>query len=311
MSGRLNREVPIVPRIPVHRRLGLTLLEFLVAAAVVAVLFGLLLTAVGRARAVAQRMGCADNLRNQGLAVLGYESVYGRLPPGSVQGPCPPVGVTTDAEHGLWPFLLPYLGEDVLAGGYRFDVSYYDPANQPVAATPIEILECPAAPPNRMETAAQNAVWDYGGQGACTDYAPASVNPILADRGQIAPATDYGSALPVNGTVRLTDVTDGTSETILIVEDAGRPRALPGGAPGASVPGGPWASSANEITLQGSGGCAVDCTNDQAVYGLHPGGANVVFADGSVQFLTTAMNMQILGALLTRAGGEVIAAGDF
>ena len=55
----------------------------------------------------------------------------------------------------------------------------------------------------------------------------------------------------------------------------------------------------------------MNCTNDRAVYGFHPGGANAVFADGSVHFLKAAINIRILAALVTRAGGEFVAAGDF
>ena len=47
------------------------------------------------------------------------------------------------------------------------------------------------------------------------------------------------------------------------------------------------------------------------VYGFHPGGANAVFADGHVQFLTTGTDLRVLAALITRAGGEVVSAEDF
>jgi prepilin-type processing-associated H-X9-DG protein len=52
-------------------------------------------------------------------------------------------------------------------------------------------------------------------------------------------------------------------------------------------------------------------TNDREVYSFHPGGANAVFADGSVHFLQAGMSLQVLAALVTRAGGEVVSAGDY
>ena len=49
----------------------------------------------------------------------------------------------------------------------------------------------------------------------------------------------------------------------------------------------------------------MNCTNDREVYSFHPGGANFVFADGSVHFLKAGMDIRILARLITRAGGEV------
>jgi prepilin-type processing-associated H-X9-DG protein len=60
-----------------------------------------------------------------------------------------------------------------------------------------------------------------------------------------------------------------------------------------------------------TGPCAVNCTNESEVYSFHPGGANAVFADGSVRFLRAGMSIRILARLATRAGGEVVSDGDF
>jgi prepilin-type processing-associated H-X9-DG protein len=75
----------------------------------------------------------------------------------------------------------------------------------------------------------------------------------------------------------------------------------------------------NPLTIQGSqrdgqagpGPCALNCTNDHEVYSFHPGGANAVFADGSVHFLKVGMSIRTLAALVTRAGGEVIPGSDY
>jgi prepilin-type processing-associated H-X9-DG protein len=54
------------------------------------------------------------------------------------------------------------------------------------------------------------------------------------------------------------------------------------------------------------GPCAINCTNDHEVYGFHPGGANAVFADGSVHFLKAGIDIRTFAGLVTRAGGEVV-----
>ena len=59
------------------------------------------------------------------------------------------------------------------------------------------------------------------------------------------------------------------------------------------------------------GPCAINCTNDREVYSFHPGGANAVFADGSVHFLKAGIDIRIFARLVTRAGGEVVSASDY
>ena len=104
-----------------------------------------------------------------------------------------------------------------------------------------------------------------------------------------------------------------------MAECAGRPQLWQGRkkVPNVWLTGGPWASRSllwgRGATQDGSdfyGKCAINCTNDREVYSFHPGGANAVFADGSVQFLTEGMSIHVLAALITRAGGEVVSAGD-
>jgi prepilin-type processing-associated H-X9-DG protein len=119
----------------------------------------------------------------------------------------------------------------------------------------------------------------------------------------------------------LSQITDGTSHTILVTEDAGRPTLWQAGRRGQDLisNGAPWAGYNNGFYVHGSnsdgtgawGPCAINCTNNRQVYSFHSGGANAVFADGSVHFLQKGMSIRILTALVTRAGGEVVSTGDY
>jgi prepilin-type processing-associated H-X9-DG protein len=120
---------------------------------------------------------------------------------------------------------------------------------------------------------------------------------------------------------QLRDITDGTSNTLLLVEDAGRPRFWHAGhaGPDQSIYGGPWVGESNPVLVTGatadglnqSGPCALNCSNDDEIYSFHPSGANSVFADGSVHFLKAGMDIRVLARLVTRAGGEVVSGSDF
>ena len=304
-------------------RRGFTLMELLVVLAIIGVLLGLLLPAVQKVREAAARLSCGNNLRQAGLALHQFEADRGRFPPGTVFGPLPEAGVRTDALHGCWPFLLPYLEQQALFNAYRWDVDFFDPANQPTVATQLKILQCPSAEANRYVVMEHdNGAFTQGGRGACIDYGPVEgVGPGLAMLGLIDPVGDYRGTLPMNDMCRIGAITDGTSNTLLVAEDAGRPQLWQAGryVPGVFSFGGPWASNANAVTIRGSsadgstipGPCAFNCTNNQQPYSFHTGGANFLFADGSVHFLQTGMDIRVLAALATRAGGEVVSGTDY
>ena len=143
---------------------------------------------------------------------------------------------------------------------------------------------------------------------------------IDPSRGPRDPRGYLEGVLPINAARRLADVLDGSSHTILIAECAGRPQLWQGRrvVPNVWLTGGPWASR-NLLWCRGAtpdgtgffGPCAVNCTNDREVYSFHPSGANAVFADGHVQFLLATIDIRVFARLVTRAGGEVVSAGDF
>jgi prepilin-type processing-associated H-X9-DG protein len=293
----------------------------LVVIVIIAVLIGLLLSAVQKAREAAARMVCRNNLKQIGIAIHLYENANGRFPSGAVQGPFPEAGIPEGAGHGMWPFLFAHLEQESLARAYRRDLNYQDPGNQPAAATRVFVLVCPATPDTyRVETATNDESWPAGARGACTDYAPLDNNPILIDRGWIAPGTEIAGVLTLNGQVRVKDITDGTSTTLVVSEVAGRPQRweLGRAESGLDLLGGPWSAPANMVELGGNlmgvgedSPGIVNRSNNQQLYGFHPGGVNGLFADGSVRFLSSNLDVHTLVSLVTRSGGEVVKPGDY
>jgi prepilin-type N-terminal cleavage/methylation domain-containing protein/prepilin-type processing-associated H-X9-DG protein len=311
----------------IHSRKGMTLIELLVVIAIIAVLIGLLVPAVQKVREAASRMACANNLKNLGLALHNYHGDHAQFPPGAV-GPLGPdfpefAGLK---HHGLGTYLLPYLEQQALACQYRRDLSWFDPPNQAVVNMQLKIWQCPSAQANRLQDGLLPTVTPptldlFNGTAACGDYAGVlRTDAELARRGLIDPAASYEGAFQINRTTRLADILDGTSNTILMAECAGRPQLWQGRkqVPNVWLSGGPWASR-NLLWCKGStpdgsapyGPCAINCTNDREVYSFHSGGANVAFADGSVRFLSADLSIRVFARLVTRAGGEVVSAGDF
>jgi prepilin-type processing-associated H-X9-DG protein len=154
---------------------------------------------------------------------------------------------------------------------------------------------------------------------------PGAVNPHLP--APLYTADNRFAVLHRNSRVRMTDVSDGTSTTILLVEAAGRPRVYRSRSarPDLSNDQGiGWADSEGPFSFDGAsadggqegcgpaGGCSVAMNrrNDNEPFSFHPGGGNVAFADGHVQFVRESIPLATFAALSTRAAGEVVA-GDF
>ncbi len=125
-----------------------------------------------------------------------------------------------------------------------------------------------------------------------------------------------------NGPTRIAMITDGTSNTIMVAESAGRPNfygprfqalgLLGNGEAGWSDPNGAFKiKGANPgtgaVKPHGSplNSCSMQCNNSNEVYSFHTAGCNFLLADGSVHFISSSASLCVIGSMATRAGGEI------
>jgi prepilin-type N-terminal cleavage/methylation domain-containing protein/prepilin-type processing-associated H-X9-DG protein len=314
-------------------RCAFTLVELLVVIAIIGVLVALLLPAVQAAREAARRGQCLNNMKQIGLALLNHESAKGALPYATYK---PPAG-----QHGAnnWaPAALLHLEQGSLVAGYNLNEDWWLEPNRTIVQTQLAVVQCPSTP-------TQNRFEDKPGQpnktGACGDYfvpmgVHADINNSLAGAEQFPTGSDLiGAMAPQVNTLdsslqnppnRLKLITDGTSNTMLVGECAGREDVWRGrtfypvdytGSPKVRARGGAWATTDNpyEIGQQQAndaefgpipGNVAINNSNEwgHCFYSFH-NGANFVFADGSVRFLSEDTRLRTLAELVTRANSEM------
>lgn len=291
------------------RRNAFTLVELLVVIAIIGILIALLLPAVQAAREAARRAQCANNLAQIGLAVANYESAFKSLPPGVIDT-TGPIKSFAQGHHISWlAHILPQLELRNAYDAVNFSASAYAPANAAVRNWGAKILICPSD--NMVMRGSGIGMSNYAG---CHHDVEA---PIDAD--------NHG-VLFLNSHVRLGDIRDGTSQTILAGEKlltaidlgwlSGTRATLrnTGSQPNAtSAAGGVLAQIGEtpDVTLPGVAGAitAPPASGALVVGGFesrHPGIAVAVFADGSVHYLQGSMNATVLSQLGHRADGKLL-----
>lgn len=332
-------------------RSGFTLIELLVVIAIIAILIALLLPAVQQAREAARRTQCKNNLKQLGLAFHNYHDAFNLFPPAytMIKGPCMdgtdfgsgiPSAVDDFNYHTYTEFLLPYMDQAPLYNQINFSAPQISPVasspctgvsysanNQAAIKTQISAFVCPSTP--RSANPLTISFPDFGPtltwQSGAMDYSPVGGiystfrNIVVA----IKPQADRSGVLHDDGPKHgLKDIPDGSSNTFILCEIAGRNDEYRRGKIFASnnTQGGGWADISNaENWLKGSsvdgalsgGPCAINCTNrsGEGTYSFHVGGIHLLMADGSVRFLSENIAITTFADLLTPRGGTVT--GEF
>ena len=318
-------------RIRRRQAAGFTLIELLVVIAIIGVLVSLLLPAVQKVREAANRASCQNNLKQLGLALQNYHSSSNCFPPGATHVKLP---TGLQVNYSWITQVLPYLEQDNLYKMYSFTQDWASSTSLPsdnetkgVIGTQIKLLRCPSAPTKRGETT--RSMTDYSAVNLSygTDdvidtkyYTPPSPGQKFNNSGILYNAPVVALGGDTTG-INVSEIYDGSSNTLMVVEDAGRNPCWVNGSqvsgPGIDCSGGPWANPGNDVIVRGSipgtttkggpmGTCAVNCTNNHEIYAFHPGIANVLFGDGSVRPLRANVDLFTLEHLITRAGGEVV-----
>jgi prepilin-type N-terminal cleavage/methylation domain-containing protein/prepilin-type processing-associated H-X9-DG protein len=306
-----------------RRSRGFTLVELLVVIAIIGVLIALLLPAVQAAREAARRIQCANHMKQSALAAMTYETGYGAFPPGIVM-------TASRLGHTAQVFLFAFGGQESLAKAYNFSLRFNtDPPNRAIIRRSVATFNCPSDPNTSNVLADVN--YAHSNFAVCLG----STNLVEIVRNE-----DYDSngLFRWNVPRRMSDLTDGATVTALGSEVRSGEASLGGtgpwdtrgmwaiqyvGAfsylhlytPNTSIGDAPSAVSYQRCVEVPEMPCSNPLSNVEysgsfaSARSLHPGGVNVVFADGHVDFITNVIELRVWQSLGNIADGLTVPAG--
>jgi prepilin-type N-terminal cleavage/methylation domain-containing protein len=273
-----------------RQQTAFTLIELLVVIAIIAILIGLLLPAVQRVREAAARAQCQNNLKQIGLSLHNFHASFSVLPAASwtIAGP----GNSNGKYVGWRALTLPFIEQENLQRQYDFSLHWWEGGNPSVGALPVKTFLCPSTG-ERKEVLTAIAKPPRPAMTFASPLAPADYEAIMGVHQDINPALYSNSsfnrsAMFRNSTIRLTDIPDGTSTTLVVLECAARPLVFRERTPFfhlSNDQGNGWVDSEGPFSLDGANGTfgsvdgsgpgfdpkPMNVTNENEPYSFHPG----------------------------------------
>ena len=336
-------------------RKGFTLVELLVVIAIIGILIALLLPAVQAAREAARRTQCANNLKQIGIGLQTYHDVHQTLPPSSLWPAGSTASMPTTTLYANWVIMiLPFIEETNLYQQLNLKTTICDPSNALARGTVISTMICPSDPYSAVPF--DGTQWSMGSNWARGNYA-ANASLDYMDDGAVGANASWGltyyrGVMGANISLNLKKILDGTSKTIAVGEnraglestDGRGVWAMGGGAASAlyahgwmgddngpncqsiyaddvftcAITTSDFGGSANLITLEMPCYIGDAASHQQTCRSLHPGGVQVVFCDGSVQFIydeiqlgTGSTSLGVWDLLMLSNDGNIIGTGTY
>jgi len=321
---------------------GFTLVELLVVIAIIGILVALLLPAIQAAREAARRSECTNNLKQIGLAVHNYHDTFGAFPPATM----------TSGSHGASAFvrILPFVEygaafDQLNSIGFGNQTNYW--LGSPSANTAlikvilaelrVDAYRCPSSPFPRTRTI--NGTDQM--MGSYVLIAGSNNHPSTDQNGADGGHCSGGGCFPGNGVIHMSDILDGTSNTMMIGEQSHWVYGQQNSFRIAFEDSGPWMGGKNKRVPNGNGtwsSTGTHATNvsdqDMRSYGFttirqapnpkgtanwqqrvrcntpltsaHPGGVLALLGDGKIRFIGDDIELQTLKNLADRDDGNVL-----